>query len=86
MIIKVIRKNQFNVLFDMVTDDLPDEGEYILVPAGKSQDFAFKVLKEMLDKVLDAEAVDRKIEKIKQELEWDMKQLRQALELLKGKP
>jgi hypothetical protein len=72
MKIKVFRENEYSVHFDMVTEDLPEKGEYHLVPVGQENNFMHALEKE-------------KIANLSQSFEFQIKQLAQAILLLQGR-
>ena len=92
MKIKVIKQNEFNVLFEMIDDGLPNAGEYHLVPVGKEYvfvaehvEYRYRELRH-IDAGISIARQERKLfEILKQEIDIRFKQIEQTIELLKGK-
>lgn len=69
MKIKVIQQNEFTSKFEMVDEPsdgqygspLPAPGVYEMVKDGEQVDFAVKILGNLLENVLDAKRVSRKL-------------------------
>lgn len=57
MKINVFKNNEFSVKFDMITDDLPEPGEHLLIPADKVHLFVMDYFKIMIDKVISADKI-----------------------------
>ena len=94
--IKVTKKNEFNILFDMVTDDLPAEGEYHLVPVGQEYLFTaehieyryreLKAIAEITEGLRKNREYQVYIAKVRSDLEKEIKDLRNEIENIKAKP
>lgn len=68
MKINVIQKNDFSVQFDMVSDELPEKGEYLLIATNEVDDFVFQYMKNLLSNIVDARTMELKLTQLEQHL------------------